>query len=86
MHVCPNCTFMVRQDTEQCPSCGFSFSMAPALNLEDEQTYRSVLASSTLKNAMAMEKIRRWVTIIGICTLVTVLAILVMLILIVSTF
>lgn len=86
MHVCPNCAFMVRQDTKQCPSCGFHFSIAPALNLEDEQTYRSVLASSTLKSALAMEKTRRWVTIIGICTLVTVLAIIVLLVLILSNF
>jgi len=81
MHLCPNCTFVVREETETCPKCGFSFSVAPPLNLEDEQVYRAVVASSAIKNTMEIEKVRRWVTVIGISSLVSVLAVLIILLL-----
>ncbi len=86
MQLCPNCTFLVRKETETCPKCGFSFSVAPPLNLEDEQVYRGVLVSSTSKNTMAMEKVQRWVMVIGISVLLSLLAVLILLFLAVISF
>jgi len=81
MNVCPNCAFIIWNKTENCPKCGLSFSAVPAIDLENEQVYRAVVASSAIKNTMEMEKVRRWVIAIGISSLVSGLAVLIIVLL-----
>lgn len=86
MHLCPNCSFVVNENIDACPKCAFSFSKVAALDLRDEDVYRGVMAAGMMKSAFEIEKIRRWVLVIGICSLVLTISVLLIGILAIATY